>query len=79
MGRAGERKRWREAKKKLCICASVHERESEWEIGLCNINPMNSEAPGWLTEVFMCLKPRIILSERKTVRDASTGFFSAHS
>lgn len=43
----------------VCMCAWERQRGGK---GFYNINPMNSEARGWLTEVFMCLKPKIILS-----------------
>lgn len=64
-------KRWatrrKGAEKEVSICAPVHERESEWETGLRIINPMNPEAPGWLSEVFVCLKARTILSAALTL------------
>lgn len=71
VGKGGEKKRWREAG---CPC----KRESEWELGLHYINPMNSEAHAWLSEVFMCLKSRIILSVALTVWERRC-FFSTHS
>lgn len=43
-----------------CVCA---DRQSEWEAELCIINPMNSEASHWLSEVFVCKsRARTILS-----------------
>lgn len=45
--------------RRSCACA---DRQSEWEAELCIINPMNSEASRWVSEVFVCVKARTILS-----------------
>lgn len=48
------------------MCA---DRQSEWEAGLCIINPMNSEASHWLSEVFVRLKARTILSAALSLKE----------
>lgn len=45
------------------------DRQSEWEAGLCIINPMNSEDSHWLSEVFVHLKARTILSAALSLKE----------
>lgn len=84
VGRAGPEKRWRLRKKRavnVCVRERERERRSEWEIGLCIINPMNSEAPGWLLRgVCVSKTPNhpvhcACCLREKLFRDAGTCFF----